>query len=123
MRKHKGKGPSSNQRLANGNQKEGSCGERSVTEKATKRTNRASVLFLVKWNMVRFAPLRRALQRDTSQHGILASAACKVAPHVALVLMASPGLQDLVLIDRAQFPKSDGPKLRLFDGEVLQKLA
>ena len=68
------------------------------------------------------APLNRALQRDTSQHGILgvkapllASAACKVAPH--------PGLQDLVLIDRAQIPKSDGPKLRLSDGEVLQKLA
>ena len=76
------------------------------------------------------APLRRALQRDTSQHGILgvnapflASAACKVAPHVVLVLVASPGLQDLVLIDRAQFPTSDGPKLRLSDGEVLQKLA
>ena len=68
------------------------------------------------------APLRRALQRDTSQHGILgvnapflASAACKVAPHVAPVLVASPGLP--------QFPKSDGPKLRLSDGEVLQKLA
>ena len=56
MRKHKGKGPSSNQRLADGNQKEGSHGERPVTEKATKRTNRASVLFLVVWNMVRFAP-------------------------------------------------------------------
>ena len=76
------------------------------------------------------ALLRRALQRDTSQHGILgvdapflASAACKVAPHVALVLVASPGLQDLVLIDGAQFPKSDGSKLRLSDGEVLQKLA
>ena len=80
--------------------------------------NRASVLFLVmEYGTVR-APLRRALQRDTSQHGILgvkapllASAACKVAP-----LVASPGLQDLVLIDRAQFPKSDGPKLRLSDG-------
>ena len=45
------------------------------------------------------------------------------APHVVLVLVASPGLQDLVLIDGAQFPKSDGPKLRLSDGEVLQKLA
>ena len=76
------------------------------------------------------APLRRALQRDTSQHDILgvkapllASAARKVARHVVLVLVASPGLQDLVLIDRSQFPKSEGPKLRLCDGEGLQKLA
>ena len=76
------------------------------------------------------ALLGRALQRDASQHGIpgmkapfLASAACKVSPCVALVLVASPGLQDLVLIDRAQFPKSDVPKLRLSNGEVLQKLA
>ena len=60
--------------------------------------------------------LGRALQRDASQYGILgvkapflASAACKASPCVALVLVASSGLQDLVLIDRAQFPKSDGP--------------
>ena len=55
--------------------------------------------------------------------GCTISCLCKVAPHVALVLVASPGLQDLVLIDGAQFPKSDGPKLRLSNGEVLQKLA
>ena len=70
------------------------------------------------WNMVRFAPRYAGRCSATpSQHGILgvkapllASAACKVAPHVVLVLVASPGLQDLVLIDRERSsPKAMAP--------------
>ena len=77
--------------------------------KEKRRSNSAPILFLVGWKMVYIcAPLSRALQRDASQHRklgvkapLFASAACEVAPHVMLILVASPGFEDFVLIDGA----------------------
>ena len=91
-----------------------SQGERTVAERQNSKAKKKgdqTVHQFFSWSGGRWyicAPLSRALQRDASQHRklgvkapLFASAACEVAPHVMLILVASPGFEDFVLIDGA----------------------